>query len=300
MTRLFSASLLLVLSACSLMPVQDPPIPPTAQPLSWAEVMARPAPTDGVTLPYGTDPLQFGVLRLPGGPGPHPVVALLHGGCWLNAYDFSYFSHWAQWLTTQGFATWNIEYRRLGDAGGGWPGTFQDVGQALDTLRELAGPHRLDLRTLRVAGHSAGGHLALWAASRAQLPGDSELSRGSPVPVHQVIGLAAITNLENYRVGPADSCHASVDALLDGDPQTRPERYALASPAQRLPLGTRMVLIQGERDRIVSPQSCQAFVEQAQASGDRARCLLLPGAGHFDTGVPTAASKAAMQQALQD
>ncbi len=299
--RLFPAAMLpALLTACSVLPMKTlTPIPVTAEPLSWSEVLARPLPSGGEILAYGPDVVQFGVLRTPQSAGPHPVVALLHGGCWLNRFDWEYFEHWARWFTDQGFATWNIEYRRLGDDGGGWPGTFQDVGRALDYLRELAEPYDLDLQSLRVAGHSAGGHLALWAASRDQLPANSELATEAPVRITEVIGLAAISNLDTYRIGPAGSCHSSVDALLEGSPETQDARYTLASPQRRLPLRTPITLIQGEADSIVSPQSCRDFVQQAQAAGDRARCLLLPGAGHFDTGVPTPASIAAMQQALR-
>ncbi len=292
--------LIALTTACApLLMKNAPKIPITSQPLSWAEVLDRPLPAGGTVIPYGADTSQYGVLRVPQSAGPHPVVALLHGGCWLNQFDREYFEHWSQWFNAHGYATWNIEYRRLGDTGGGWPGTFADVGLALDYLHQLAKPYQLDLSALRVVGHSAGGHLALWAATRDQLPVDSELASAAPIAIRQVIGLAAIADLETYRIGPAGSCHSSVDALLEGDPQTQPERYQLTSPQRRLPIAADMVLIQGDADTIVSPQSCAAFATEAQAAGSSVRCLLLPGAGHFDTGVPTPASAAAMRDALR-
>ena len=293
----------LALAACtSPMPKPSPqaaPLPTTSQPLSWSDVLDFPAPEAGERLAYGSGPQQFGILRLPQRPGPHPVVVLLHGGCWLNQYDLQYFELWAAALAELGYASWNVEYRRLGDSGGGWPGTFTDVGLAIDHLRGLASEYPLNLNDVRVAGHSAGGHLALWAASRAQLPADSPLSAPNPLPLQQVIGLAAITDLARYRIGPPKSCHSSVDRLLEGSPDTQPQRYAQASPMQRLPLGLPISLIQGSEDPIVSASSASAFVDAALAAGDQAQLLLLPGAGHFDSGVPTTASMAAMRRALQ-
>lgn len=290
-----------LLAGCAvLVPSDTPPAwPQTATPLKWSEVTALPSPPAGQHIAYGPAPEQFGRLRLPSTPGPHPVVALIHGGCWLNAYDLDYFEHWAQWLSERGYASWNIEYRRIGDAGGGWPGTFADIGAAIDVLSELAPAHDLDLQQLTVMGHSAGGHLALWAAARDQLPQDSALFVAQPLLPQDVIGLAAITNLEQYRIGPENSCHASVDQLLAGSPQSAPARYAQSSPRQLLPLGTPQVLIQGDADPIVSLASCQSYSQAARDQGDNSQCWPLPGAGHFDTGVPTPASEAALYSALQ-
>jgi acetyl esterase/lipase len=259
--------------------------------------MALPGP--GEHLSYGTGPQQFGELRVPKGAGPFPVVVLIHGGCWQNAFDYVYMTRLAAWLTERGVATWTIEYRRLGDDGGGWPGTFLDVADATDALVGIASKSRLDLKRVYAAGHSAGGELALWLASRAKLPESSELYRKNPVALRGVLGLAAITNLEKYRIGPPNSCHSSVEPLLGGAPDKVPKRYAEASPSQRLPLGVRQIFIQGENDPIVDDASVREYVEAAKKAGDDATILRLPGAGHFEACIPLAQTETVFEEGLR-
>ena len=143
--------------------------------MSAGDVLALPRPEAQHRIAYGPGPQQFGELRLPDGAGPHPVVIVVHGGCWLAEYDLGYMSSLAAALTADGVATWSIEYRRVGDDGGGWPGTFDDVGAAADHLREIAAEHELDLERVVAVGHSAGGHLALWLAARHGLSVDGGL-----------------------------------------------------------------------------------------------------------------------------
>ncbi len=271
-----------------------------AAPLSWTQLQELPLPPPVPRIAYGSTPQQFGELRLPAGKGPFPVVVLIHGGCWENEYDYVYITRLAAWLATQGLASWTIEFARIGDAGGAWPGSFTDVGSATDALREIAKTAPLDLSRVYSAGHSAGGQLALWLASRSRLPKDSALYVKNPLPIRGVLGLAAITDLDTYRIGPADSCHASVDRLLGGSPERFPLRYAETSPLRRLPLGVPQVFIQGDQDTIVDPASVRAYVEAANKAGDRARLLPLPSGGHFDAAVATPLSEAAMKQALNE
>ena len=160
----------------------------TARPERPAEVDPKPArlmtPQDLQALPseapdhrinYGQDPSQYGELRVPRGPGPHPTLILIHGGCFKAAYaTASDLAPMADALKAMGIASWNIEYRRVGDAGGGWPGTYVDVGRAIDYFRTLAGRHNLDTGRVVIMGHSAGGHLAMWAAARARVPAHSD------------------------------------------------------------------------------------------------------------------------------
>lgn len=284
-------------SACIGQPVNPtaPAVAPAVAPspslpsqsLSWPDVLALPAPAAGERIAYGPAPPQFGVLRLPSGSGPHPVIALIHGGCWLAQFDYQYFEHFAQRLATAGFATWNIEYRRVGDDGGGWPGSFQDIATALDQLRVLAADYPLDLDQVITAGHSAGGHLALWAGMRQQLTSSSPLYRPEPLPLRGAIGLAPIVDLAAYRVGPAGSCHAAVDALLGGGPDAMPTRYRETSPAEALPLDLRLELISGDQDSIVAAGPVEAFAARARQAGDVVATHSLAGAGHFDLAVPT-------------
>ncbi len=141
---------------------------------SSRDILTRPAPPVDHRLSYGTDEFQFGDLRLPKGAGPHPVAIVIHGGCWMSEYGLSYMGHLSAALTEAGVATWCVEYRRVGNQGGGWPGTFEDVARAADHLRKIAKTYPLDLNQVIAVGHSAGGHLALWLAARKLLPKDSK------------------------------------------------------------------------------------------------------------------------------
>lgn len=266
--------------------------------MQWSEVAALPQPPALPRLAYGDDPLQFGELSLPPGKGPFPVVMLIHGGCWLSDFDYRHVRPLAAAIAHEGFAVWNIEYRRLGNPGGGWPNTFLDAGAALDHLRALATQHPLDLRRVAVAGHSAGGQLALWLATRDQLPAKSELQVAYPLSVAGVIGLAPITDLYTYRIGAPNSCNAAVDPLLGGTPDTVATRYAQTSPLQRLPLRAPIWLIQGYDDRIVAESATQVFADAARAAGDEVQLTLIPDTGHFENVVPGSRHWPAIQAAL--
>jgi acetyl esterase/lipase len=128
-----------------------------------------PASTKPLRLAYGPDPLQFSDLYLPNTPGPHPTVILIHGSYWRAPYSLDLMNGLAKDLAKHGVATWNIEYRRVGNPGGGWPGTLQDVALAADYLSKLALTYALDLQHVIPIGHSAGGHLAFWLAARPRI-----------------------------------------------------------------------------------------------------------------------------------
>jgi acetyl esterase/lipase len=171
-----------------------------AGPISFGDLLARPRPIADHRIAYGPGPQQFGDLWLPKTPGPHRVVVLIHGGCWLaDLPGLELMTYAADDLQRRGFAVWNIEYRRLGHAGGGYPGTFEDVAHGVDYLRTLAPTYGLDLHHLVLVGHSAGGHLALWDAARPRLPNTSALAGGDPLPIAGVMTLAGIDDLEAYR-----------------------------------------------------------------------------------------------------
>lgn len=274
-----------------------------AKPISWGEVQALPLPDAGEKIAYGDDAEQFGELRLPvkagAKAGPYPVIVLLHGGCWLNEFDYRYMTRLAAVLTEQGYATWTPEFRRVGDASGGWPNTLLDAAKATDYLAVLVKQHPLDLSKVVTVGHSAGGQLALWLAARRKLPADSPLYSAHPLAIHGVIGLDAITDLATYRIGPPDSCHSAVDPLMDGTPQTQPRRYAESSPMALLPLGVPQWLVQGEEDPIVSTVSVRSYVAAATHAGDRVTLLTQPGAGHFESAVPVGPAWKAVLMAVQ-
>lgn len=316
--RLLTASLAAVALAVALPSMAQPAPSPTpsasaapaggppaasAQPvplLSLAEVSKMPLPPPGVVIAYGRGPQQHGELRLPAGVGPFPVVMLVHGGCWRSTVDLAYFSHLAVWLTGQGFATWNIEFRRLGDDGGGWPGTFNDVGAATDALRDIARSVPLDLTRVFAAGHSAGGQLALWLAARPKLASDSELFVDKPQAIRGVLGLAAITDMDTYRFGSPTSCNASVEKVLGGTPDSVPRRYADTSPRRLLPIGVPQMFIQGDADPIVEARSVREYVAAAKAAGDRAGVIPLPGLGHFETAIPLMRSYVALRDGVRE
>jgi acetyl esterase/lipase len=288
--RLIFASVLLVAAAAG--------VDAAPKVLSWSELSAMPLPAPAKRIAYGSAPQQFGELRLPKGAGPFPVVVLVHGGCWIAAFDYVYMTRLAAWLADRGVATWTIEYRRVGDKGGGWPGTFLDVANATDDLRNIAKTEPIDLKRVYAAGHSAGGQLALWLATRSRLAKESELYRLDPLPIRGVLALAAVTDLYEYRKGPAASCHGSVDQVLGGTPEKYPRRYAETSPRQLLPLGVPQIFIDGAEDPIVDPASERAYVEAAKKAGDRAELFLLPNAGHFEASVPLPQTEPIFEKAL--
>lgn len=268
-------------------------------PVTWEQLDAMSLPPPVERIAYGPAPRQFGEMRLPLGSGPHSVVVVLHGGCWLNAYDHAYITRLSERLTRElRVATWTLAYRRLGDPGGGWPGTLLDASSGVDHLRVLARTVPLDLTRVVSLGHSAGGQLALWLAARPRLPAGSALHRPDPLPIHGVVGLAAITDLQRYRLGPPGSCNSAVDELLGGGPTRRAERYTQSSPRSLLPLGVPQWLVQGDQDFIVPVAGVRAYVEAANAAGDSAQISVEPRAGHFDPVTPDSTSWPAVRHAV--
>lgn len=257
--------------------------------MTWAQIAAQKAPEAGQRIAYGEGALQFGELRVPEGAGPHPVAVILHGGCWRAAYDFTHITPVSDALTRSGIATWTVEYRRIGDAGGGWPGTFDDVSQAVDHLEAIATEHRLDLRRVVLAGHSAGGHLALWVAAR---------KGRDALPVRGVVSLAGITDLRSYAAG-SGNCNAAVKDLLGEAPAEVEDRYRRSSPIELVPLGVPQRLLHGVLDPIVPIAQSESFAERARAAGDDAQVVRIEGAGHFDVIAPFAPAWKAVLQAIR-
>jgi acetyl esterase/lipase len=251
------------------------------------DILELPPPAADLRLPYGPDPLHFGDLRLPTGPGPHPVVIVIHGGFWRAQYSLDYFGHVCATLTTAGLATWNIEYRRIGNPGGAWPGTFLDVAAAADHLRTLARDYPLDLARVIAVGHSAGGHLALWLAGRPRIPVASQLYQPDPLPIRAALSLGGVADL--HRAWDLRLGDGVVGDLLGGSPEAHPARYTAASPAALLPLGVRQILIHGELDQPVPFHTIGEYQATAQARGDNVTLLGLPDTGHFEPVDPRSA-----------
>jgi acetyl esterase/lipase len=270
-----AAPLLLVLAAAMGAAAEAPLV------LSAADALALPQPAADRRVPYGGNPLQFGELRRPAGAGPHPVAIVIHGGCWLAAYDLGYMAGLASALAATGVATWSIEYRRIGDDGGGFPGSFEDVAAAADHLRTLAGGEAFDLDRVVAVGHSAGGHLALWLAARHRLAADDPLRGPSPLPLAGVVALAGIPDLAGFT--SPEGCGAAVAGLLGGDPGKLAGRLRRASPIELAPLGVRQILITGGRDAIVPPDQAERHAGRA---GVEVEVREVEPAGHFELVVP--------------
>ena len=264
--------------------------PALAAPQTFSDLLAKPRGAATVHVAYGAEPEQFGDLWLPEGPGKHPVVVLIHGGCWLAEYpSVELMAYMAKDLQGRGYAVWNLAYRRLGEPGGGYPGTFTDIATGLDRLRELAPEHHLDLKRVVVAGHSAGGHLTTWAAGRARLPKASPLRVAKPLKIRGAVSLAGINDLAAYRATGPDACGGpgTIDRLTAG--AALPD-YADTSPPAFLPIKVPLAVISGQLDPIVPPAFGVDFAARAKAAGDRVEEITIPEAGHFELIDPASAA----------
>ena len=259
--------------------------------ISYAELSAGSPVLAGDRIAYGPGLLQFGDLRVPPARKSVPLVVLIHGGCWRSVFDVAHVYHAADALTRAGYATWTIEYRRIGDEGGGWPGTFVDVAHAVDYTRQLAKQFpRLDTSRVVIVGHSAGGHLALWAASRKlgdKLDGNEVAV--APVKVAGVVSLAGITDLRTFGSG-SSSCNKMAGTLMGGTAEEFPDRYKAVNPIQRSPIGVPVRFIHGTADAIVPLAQSQSMLKSEQASGGNARLSAIESAGHFDLVAPGSAA----------
>jgi acetyl esterase/lipase len=265
----------------------------SATPIFYTDLLARPRPAPTRMVTYGPADQQKGTLFLPAGTGPHPTVVLIHGGCWLAKLSGPELMDYAAAdLQRRGYAVWNIGYRRLGHEGGGYPGTFLDVAAALDLLRELAPENGLNVSRVLLAGHSAGGQLALWAAARAHLPKSSPLYRANPLHVRGVVSLAGILDLEDYRANGPLACGGpkTIDRLVSAHTREGADVYGDTSPARLLPIGMPYVLISGDLDEIVPKEFDTRFAQKARTAHESPREIMIAGAGHFELIDPQSAA----------
>ncbi len=193
-------------------------------------------------------------------------------------------------LRRNGFAVWEIEYRRLGHAGGGYPGTFLDVANGTDHLRKIAAKHRLDLNRVIATGHSAGGHLALWLAARPKLPEGSVLKQPAPLPIHAVVGVAAIPDLNYFADSGAHACGAgTVKKLVDYDARVAADKTAPwrdTAPVELLPIGVKQIMLHGVYDGIVPPVNGLRYKTRAATKGEQIKVTPIADAGHFELIAP--------------
>jgi acetyl esterase/lipase len=250
-----------------------------------AQVTALPHSEPYIRASYGFGPIQVGELREPPGKGPFPVAVIIHGGCWTKGFaTMAMTSAMATALQAKGFATWNIEYRQLGEDGAGFPGTFQDWGMALDHLRVLAKSEPIDLKRVIVVGHSAGGHAALWLAARPGLPKGSPLRGDDPLPVTAAVDIDGPADLQALRPRQVSICRAPVaDNLMGGDPASAADRWSAGDPARRLPLHVHQLLVSSV---VLTAADADTYAKAARAAGDKVDVLNLVDTGHHEPVAP--------------
>ena len=251
-------------------------------------VLTEPPPP-GTKEPYGSAPSQHLWIRRPPGSTRLPTLVMIHGGYWRAAYDAGHVGHLCADLARRGWATVALEYRRIGEPGGAWPGTLTDVALALDALPGLADRYGLDLPRAVWMGHSAGGHLALWAAGRAatKQPGTK------PWLVVSLAGVCDLTQAARLRLSGG-----AAQLLLGGEPEELPAVYQDADPVHRVPLGVRQLLVHGTADRDVPLALSENYAAVAVRAGDDCTLWTLPGVDHFALVDPGSAAWAAVLDEL--
>jgi acetyl esterase/lipase len=253
------------------------------------------------TIAYGPEPSQVGELYLPEGDGPFPVVAVLHGGYWTAMWDRRQITDVADDLVARGYAVWNVEYRRIGEPGGGWPGTFLDVAAAIDALDGL--DPALDTGRVVLLGHSAGAHLATWAAHRGVLPAEAPGAHPKVTPIGLVelagaLDLAAADAAGFGKVladpaaeppkgapGPArPEAWAGVAAVVGEGivPLLVDGHFAWTSPLELAGAGVPVLAVHGTADEAVPAGWSRRYAEKITAEGGRARYVEVEGGTHFD------------------
>lgn len=259
-----------------------------------ASAFAHPAVAPDATAAYGEHPDQVVDFYAPRGEaaaqgGPVPLVVVLHGGAWRAPYDRQHITPLADFLARRGFAVANVEYRRGsslphqdadGPVAGRWPETFDDVAAAMDALPALAATAlpTADVRRTVVTGHSAGGHLALWAAARHRLPYASPWRLPSPPPLRGVVALAPIAD---FAVAEELGVCGGASSQLLGGPEHFADRLPYADPASLLPTGIATAVVQGREDIVVPARVAESYVAAAAKAGEMVSLTLLDGVGHF-------------------
>ncbi len=254
-----------------------------ATPMTLKDYLALSGPAPTAKIAYGSAPSQFAELFRPAGPGPFPVVVLVHGGCWTIQFGgITQMHNVAGALAARGIAVWNVEYRRVDEDGGGYPGTYLDINAALDKLAAEAPRYQLDTERIVAMGHSAGGQLVQWIAGRARITPSSPLFQRKLLPVRDIISLGGLADLRNEKDLIKTSCGRDMVQLTGEPSSTRPDVYADTNAAELMPNGSRTILITGALDTISPPRAAYAYAARAQAAGDMARVVILPNASHYD------------------
>jgi acetyl esterase/lipase len=278
------------------------PVPTAAAVMRYADFRKLPQPAAPRIIAYGRDPLQHVELWRPQGNGPFPVVLLIHGGCWQTKVAKADIMHrMAATLAARGVAVWNVEYRGVEVEGGGYPGTFQDVAAAADLLRDAGPTLGLDTDRVVAAGHSAGGHLALWLAGRHRISPASVLSAERPLRLKAVVSYGGLPDLADARTAAAGACgNDTIDRLVGPVTPSHSDPYADTSPVSLVPLGTPQVMVSGGEDPIAPPRFATNYSTKAQAAGDAVSVITIPRQGHFELITPgTPAGNAVIDEILR-
>jgi acetyl esterase/lipase len=252
----------------------------------------------GLKIAYGAEKSQFGELSLPKGKGPFPVIVWMHGGCWSSEFGIGHGRTFVNALVKEGYAVWSLEYRRVGEAGGGWPGTFLDVAAATDRLRDLSKRYHLDLRRVIVGGHSAGGQLALWLAARDKIDRGSAIWTPNPLMPQAVLALAPASGLTEL-ISRKSACTPLIEGLMGGSPEQVPDRYQAGEPERLLPIGIPQAIVVGELDEDWAWVG-QTYVRKAESAGDKnVELFEAPRSGHFELITPQPPAWPQVRAALQ-
>jgi acetyl esterase/lipase len=290
------------LFSCAPLFAQSSGIPDLPRLMNPRSVMSLPAAAPGETISYGEAPSQKVELFLPApnAEAPdalRPVVVLIHGGCWqASVAGIDLVRPAAGAFLEKGFAVWSITYRRIDEEGGGYPGTFQDVGAAIDALRDQAEAKKLDLNRVVLWGHSAGGHLALWAAGRHKLPADSPLRTEKPLKPRGVVSVGGFGSLEQWETEIRTICGADTVPKLappttaDGAARSADQRFADTSPDRLLPTGVPAVMLHGVFDYVAFPAMGLDHAQDGRKAGDRVDIQVAPVAGPFEVIAPGTAA----------
>ena len=287
LSKALAGALALTLAACTVndsSPREAAAETPAAL-MKWPDLLERTRPEPSHAIRYGEDQMQVVDLWLPTGPGPHPTVLMVHGGCWQTEIADRRIMNWiADDLRRRGIAVWNIDYRGVDRDGGGYPGTFLDAAAAADALRGQAEAHRLDISSLVAIGHSAGGHLALWLAGRSRLPQASPLRAPNPLRIASVISLGGLPDLEEAARPPGSGCGTEIVARLTGG------RFDDTSVPRLAPLGARQILINGIDDRIIPTAYAESYARAMRAAGDEVTVRMVERTGHVELIAPDSAA----------
>jgi acetyl esterase/lipase len=289
----FAAAALLTATA---LPAQDAPKPL----LKWPDLTERARPQPDATVDYGSDPYQKVDVWVPKGKGPFPTVLMVHGGCWTTSIADRTLMNWiADDLRKDGIAVWNVDYRGVDRAGGGYPGTFTDTAAAADLLKANAAKYHLDSKRVVAVGHSAGGHLALWLAARGRIAPTSALHARAPLKIVHAISLGGLPDLEATAASPDNGCGVDVVAKLIGAPGSRPDVYADTSVPRLLPFGVPQDLVNGREDKIIPLRMGTDYVSAARAKGDRAELHVVEHTGHVELIAPETAAWAEAKRLIR-